>query len=46
MVVVDDDYKTYYVMDDASVRAMAGQVGAALDMANEALKNVPASSRA
>lgn len=45
VVIVDDDKKTYYVMDDAAVRAMAGQVGAAAGMMEEALKNLTKEQR-
>lgn len=45
VVIVDDDQKTYYVMDDASIRAMAGQVGAAMGAMEETLKNLPKDQR-
>lgn len=45
VVVVDDDNKTYYVMDDAAIQAMAGQVGAAAGMMEEALKNLTKEQR-
>ena len=45
MVLVDHDAKSYYVMDDASMRALAGQMGAAMGAMEEALKNVPEDQR-
>ena len=45
VVVVDDDKKTFYVMDDETVRALSGMVAATQTNANkmieEALKNMP-----
>ena len=41
VVVVDDDQKTYYVMDDAAVRAMAGQLGNVQKQMEEVIKNLP-----
>ncbi|MCH8960343.1 MAG: hypothetical protein IH820_03250 [Bacteroidetes bacterium] len=45
MVVVDHDRKEYYVMNDASMKAMAGQVGAVMSAVDEALKNLPKEQR-
>jgi hypothetical protein len=45
MVLVDHDEQGYYVMDDASMRAIAGQMGAAMGAMEEALKNVPEAQR-
>ena len=45
VVVVDDDEKTYYVMDDASVRAMAGQLGNVQKQMEEVMKNLTKEQR-
>ncbi len=45
VIVTDDDDKSYYVMDDATVEALAGQVGAAMGAMQEALKNLPKEQR-
>lgn len=45
VIVVDDDEKAYYVMDDASVQAMAGQLGAVQKQMEEVLKNLPEDQR-
>ena len=45
VVVVDDDNKTYYVMDDAAVRAMAGQLGNVQKQMEEAMKHLTKEQR-
>jgi hypothetical protein len=45
MVVVDEDDKSYYVMDEATMRQLAGQVAGVMGQMQEALKNVPESER-
>ena len=45
MVVVDDKKRTYFVIDDAVVRAMAGQGDAASQATEEALKNLTQEQR-
>ncbi|MCP4201914.1 MAG: hypothetical protein GY769_08270 [bacterium] len=46
MVVVDHDKGTYQVMDEEMIRGIAGQLGDANRMMQEALKNVPEDQRA
>ena len=46
MVVVDDDEKSYVVMDKESLGQLAGQAAGAMGQMQEALKNVPADKRA
>ena len=45
MVVVDHDDKSYYVVDQATLGQLAGQVSSAMGAMQEALKNVPESER-
>lgn len=46
MVVVDNGEKSYMVMDEETMEALAGQVSGAMAQVQEALKNVPAEQRA
>lgn len=46
MVIVDHDRKAYFLMDEASMRQMAGQINQAMRQMEEALKNVPEDRRA
>ena len=41
VVVVDDDGKSYFVMDRAAMAAIGGQVSAAMKQVDEMLKNLP-----
>ena len=45
VVIVDDDKKEIYVMNDKTIEAMAGQVGAVAGAVAEALKNLPKEQR-
>lgn len=45
VVVVDDDRKTYYIMDDATIRAIAGQLGAVTSELEKGIKNLPKEQR-
>ena len=45
VVIVDHDDQSYVVMDEEALAQIAGQVGAAMGMMQEALKNVPESER-
>lgn len=45
MVIVDHDEKSFTVIDEATLREIASQVGAAMSQIQEALKNVPESQR-
>ncbi len=46
MVVVDHEDRTYQVLDEATMKQIAGQVGSAMSQMQEALKNVPEDQRA
>ena len=46
MVLVDHDDRSYHVMDEASMKQVAGQISGAMSQMQEALKNVPADKRA
>ncbi len=46
MIVVDHDDKSYTVVDEASMREVAGQVSGVMSQIQEALKDVPADQRA
>ncbi len=45
VVIVDDDRKEYYVMNDKSMKAIAGQIGAVAGAMEEVLKNLPKEQR-
>jgi hypothetical protein len=45
MVVVDHEDGSYYVMDEATMKQLAGQVSGAMGQMQEALKNVPEDKR-
>lgn len=45
MVVVDHEDRSYHVIDEASMRAIADQVGSVMSQMQEALKNVPEDQR-
>ena len=45
VVVVDDDDRSYHVMDEATMQQIAGQVAGVMGQMQEALKNVPESER-
>jgi len=46
MVVIDHDDKSYMVMDEEALQAIAGQISGAMAQVQEALKNVPEEQRA
>ena len=46
MVWVDHDKKTYFVMDEETMRALAAQINEAMSMMEQALANVPEGQRA
>ncbi|MCZ6727947.1 MAG: hypothetical protein O7A98_11420 [Acidobacteria bacterium] len=46
MVVVDHENKAYFVMDEETIRQIAGQVSGVMAQMQEALKNVPEGQRA
>ena len=46
MIAVDHQDKSYVVMDEAAIGAIAGQMSAAMAQVQEALKNVPEDQRA
>ena len=46
MLVVDHDSKSYQVIDQEAIKAIAGQVNQAMSTVEEALKNVPEDQRA
>ena len=46
MVVVDHDDRSYHQMDAETIKALGGQVSAAMAQVQEALKNVPEDKRA
>lgn len=46
MVIVDHDEKSFFVIDEKTVRELAAQISAAMSQVEEALKNVPESQRA
>ncbi len=46
MVVVDHERESYMVMDEGSIKQVAGQVSGAMAQMQEALKNVPEDKRA
>jgi len=45
VVVVDHEDKSYQVIDEATMKEIAGQVGSAMSQMQEALKNVPEDQR-
>ena len=46
MVVVDHDKKTYFVIDEEGMKAIAAQLNEAMSMMEQALANVPEAQRA
>ena len=46
MVVVDHEKRSYFVMGEEQIRQLAGQVSAAMQQMEEALKNMPEEQRA
>lgn len=46
MVVVSHEHRSYHIMNEATMRAVAGQVNDAMSQMQEMLKNVPADKRA
>jgi len=46
VVIVDHDEKSYFVIDEKTVKELAAQINSAMSQMEEALKNVPESQRA